>query len=47
MLGALDVVNAVPLVAAVLSLSIDGPNEADQKESGTAYGSHDGSVKRD
>lgn len=45
MLGVFDVVNAVPLVTAVLSLSVDGPNEGDQKESSAAYGSHDGSVE--
>lgn len=44
-LGAFDVVDAVPLVTAVLSLSVSGPNKTDQKESSTAYGSHDGGVK--
>jgi len=44
-LGVFDVVKAVPLGTAVLSLSIDGPNEADQKESSSACGFHDGSVE--
>lgn len=44
-LGAFDVVDAVRLVTAVLSLSVSSPNKADQKKSSTADGSHDGGLE--